>query len=119
MGVYLTDSTLQPLAPPLPTLCKQIKNKNTPEPKVQDLITVLALKKIEEQSTQKSQALAEPSSKILGKSYFKNPEVNKGYYSKKREGVADVDPKVSSHFQILGYGTICPHPWKSSKEGGH
>jgi len=30
----------------------------------------------------------------LGKSYFRDPEVNEGFYSKKREGVADVDPKV-------------------------
>jgi hypothetical protein len=32
--------------------------------------------------------------KILGKTYFRDPEVNKGFYSKKRDGVADVDPKV-------------------------
>ena len=35
--------------------------------------------------------------KILGKTYFRDPEVNKGFYSKKREGVADVDPKVKSN----------------------
>jgi hypothetical protein len=34
--------------------------------------------------------------KILGKNYFRNTEVNKGFYSKKREGVADVDPKVTN-----------------------
>ena len=40
-------------------------------------------------------ALVDPNSKILGKSYFfRNPEVNTGYYTTKREGVADVDPKV-------------------------
>ena len=32
--------------------------------------------------------------KILGKNYFRDTEVNEGFYSKKREGVADVDPKV-------------------------
>jgi len=32
--------------------------------------------------------------KLLGKNYFRDPDVNKGFYSKKREGVADVDPKV-------------------------
>ena len=34
--------------------------------------------------------------KLLGKNYFRDSEVNKGFYSKKREGVADVDPKVCS-----------------------
>ena len=29
------------------------------------------------------------------KEYFRDSEVNNGFYSKKREGVADVDPKVS------------------------
>jgi hypothetical protein len=32
---------------------------------------------------------------IIGKNYFANPEVNAGFYSRKRAGVADVDPKVS------------------------
>ena len=40
----------------------------------------------------------DPKGKILGKNYFSDPEVNKGFYSKKREGVADVDPKVKLHF---------------------
>lgn len=39
-------------------------------------------------------AILDTKSKILGKSYFRNPDVNLGYYSKKREGVAEVDPKV-------------------------
>jgi len=38
------------------------------------------------------------SGKILGKTYFRDPDVNKGFYSKKREGVADVDPKVMEPF---------------------
>jgi hypothetical protein len=38
------------------------------------------------------------SGKILGKTYFRDPEVNKGFYSKKRDGVADVDPKVKLSF---------------------
>lgn len=33
--------------------------------------------------------------KILGKNYFRDENVNLGFYSKKRDGVADVDPKVS------------------------
>lgn len=33
--------------------------------------------------------------KVMGKNYFRDPDVNKGFYSKKREGVSDVDPKVS------------------------
>jgi dynein heavy chain len=32
--------------------------------------------------------------RVIGKNYFRNPEVNRGFYSKKREGVADPDPKV-------------------------
>lgn len=39
--------------------------------------------------------LIDKNGKILGKTYFRDPEVNKGFYSKKREGVADVDPKAS------------------------
>ncbi len=35
---------------------------------------------------------------IIGREYFRNPEVNFGFYSKKREGVADVDPKVNFSF---------------------
>ena len=31
---------------------------------------------------------------LVGKDYFRNPEVNEGHYSKKRLGVSDVDPKV-------------------------
>ena len=33
--------------------------------------------------------------KILGKNYFRDSDVNLGFYSKKREGVSDVDPKVN------------------------
>jgi hypothetical protein len=46
---------------------------------------------------------------IIGKNYFRDADVNLGHYSKKREGVADVDPKVSLSFLIdafLGYGAI-------------
>lgn len=39
--------------------------------------------------------LLDKSGKILGKTYFRDPDVNNGFYSKKREGVADVDPKVN------------------------
>ena len=35
---------------------------------------------------------------IIGKNYFRNPNVNKGFYSKKREGVADPDPQVMEPF---------------------
>ena len=34
----------------------------------------------------------------MGKNYFRNPDVNQGFYSKKREGVADPDPKVMEPF---------------------
>jgi hypothetical protein len=36
--------------------------------------------------------------KVVGKNYFRNPNVNQGFYSKKREGVADPDPKVMEPF---------------------
>lgn len=38
---------------------------------------------------------------IIGREYFRNPEVNFGFYSKKREGVADVDPKVMEPFKPI------------------
>jgi hypothetical protein len=38
---------------------------------------------------------------IIGKNYFANPEVNAGFYSRKRAGVADVDPKVSYFIFLL------------------
>jgi len=46
-------------------------------------------------------ALIDPKGKILGKSYFRNPDVNKGYYSKKREDVHDIDPKVMEPFEPI------------------
>jgi hypothetical protein len=62
------------------------------------------------------------SGKILGKTYFRDPDVNKGFYSKKREGVADVDPKVSRLiFSILpiliyaGYGAFRSNPRKTTQ----
>ena len=39
--------------------------------------------------------------KIIGKNYFRNPNVNQGFYSKKRDGVADPDPKVMEPFQAI------------------
>lgn len=49
---------------------------------------------------------------VIGKEYFRNNEVNYGFYSKKREGVADVDPKVSSFAvtAVLGHGAIQTDP---------
>ena len=38
---------------------------------------------------------------IVGREYFRNPEVNMGFYSKKREGVADVDPKVMEPYKPI------------------
>ena len=43
---------------------------------------------------EKVTAYIDQNGKILGKNYFRDAIVNKGFYSKKREGVADVDPKV-------------------------
>lgn len=39
--------------------------------------------------------------KIIGKNYFRNPSVNQGFYSKKRDGVADPDPKVMEPYQAI------------------
>jgi hypothetical protein len=38
---------------------------------------------------------------LIGKNYFTNPEVNAGFYSRKRAGVADVDPKVMEPFEPI------------------
>jgi dynein heavy chain len=38
---------------------------------------------------------------IIGKNYFRNPDVNQGFYSKKRDGVADPDPKVMEPHQAI------------------
>ena len=35
---------------------------------------------------------------IVGKTLFREPQVNFGFYSKKREGVSDPDPKVMEPF---------------------
>jgi len=64
-------------------------------------------------------ALIDPKGNIFGKSYFRNPDVNKGYYSKKREDVHDIDPKVSINLTYLGHGAIRTNPWKTSKKGGY
>jgi hypothetical protein len=62
------------------------------------------------------------SGKILGKTYFRDPDVNKGFYSKKREGVSDVDPKVSSlkfftlpFLFIAGYGAVRSNPREATQ----
>lgn len=47
-----------------------------------------------QEKEEKVTAYIDQNGKILGKNYFRDPIVNKGFYSKKREGVADVDPKV-------------------------
>jgi len=64
-------------------------------------------------------SLVDKSGKILGKTYFRDPDVNKGFYSKKREGVADVDPKVTNFFlpSPLGHGAVCAYPWKATSPG--
>ena len=63
------------------------------------MTSYLGLKRRVEQIEQPAPdvSLVDKSGKILGKTYFRDPEVNRGFYSKKREGVADVDPKVTGH----------------------
>jgi hypothetical protein len=41
--------------------------------------------------------------RVADKSYFSNPCVNEGFYSLKRKGIADVDPKVSD-FEFYNFG---------------
>jgi hypothetical protein len=38
---------------------------------------------------------------MVGKDYFRDPDVNQGFYSRKRAGVADVDPKVMEPFEPI------------------
>jgi hypothetical protein len=38
---------------------------------------------------------------IVGKNYFRSDNVNQGFYSKKREGVSDPDPKVMEPFMPI------------------
>jgi len=40
-------------------------------------------------------------SEILGKDFYRAESVNQGHYSKKRQDVADVDPKVMEPFQPI------------------
>jgi hypothetical protein len=74
------------------------------------LTSYLGLKRRGDQVTSPEKgSLMDKSGKILGKTYFRDPEVNKGFYSKKRDGVADVDPKVSELTKFLpnvGHGAI-------------
>lgn len=37
---------------------------------------------------------ATPEGLLVGKKFYESKTVNEGHYSKKRDGVADVDPKV-------------------------
>ena len=54
---------------------------------------------------------------IVGREYFRNPEVNSGFYSKKRMGVADVDPKVTAQpLTRSGHGTLPPDPRQTPTE---
>jgi dynein heavy chain len=75
------------------TVGPQDKNNVLVANKVQKIPRATGIRRRELLNT--SSSLVDPKSKILGKSYFfRNPEVNTGYYSKRREGVSDVDPKV-------------------------
>ena len=55
---------------------------------------------------------------LVGKEFFRNPEVNLGFYSKKRTGVADVDPKVSlnQRLKYAGDGAVQPDPRQAAKK---
>lgn len=64
----------------------ELKKKSTVGPSKDSIIKANLVQKVPRASRIKS--------KIVTKSYFKNPIVSTGYYSKKREGVSDVDPKV-------------------------
>lgn len=55
------------------------------------------LKAVEEAAASADQKTANDTA-LIGREYFRNPEVNMGFYSRKRAGVADVDPKVSTRY---------------------
>ena len=55
------------------------------------------LKQVEEAAIAADQRTANDTT-LIGREYFRNPDVNLGFYSRKRQGVADVDPKVISNF---------------------
>lgn len=62
-------------------------------------VTVLGLKKREhllelEQKAASADQRTANDEPLVGREFYRNPEVNLGFYSKKRTGVADVDPKV-------------------------
>jgi len=58
------------------------------------------LKQVEEQAAQADQRTANDTT-LIGKEYFRNLGINRGFYSKKRQGVADVDPKVMEPFNPI------------------
>jgi hypothetical protein len=73
-----------------------------------NLIVVTGLKKkdflleVEQKAIAADQRTAN-NEPLVGREFFRNPEVNLGFYSKKRTGVADVDPKVRHNIPINGY----------------
>jgi len=88
-------------------------------------VTFLGLKKknflleVEQKAAAADQRTAN-NEQIVGKEFLRNPEVNLGFYSKKRTGVADVDPKVTLNKQLkrpfIGYGAFQPDPWQTAKK---
>ena len=81
---------------------EELKKRSTTGPSKDNIIKANLVQKVpratgikrREKLINAQSAIVDTKTKILGKSYFRNPDVNTGYYSKKREGVADVDPKV-------------------------
>lgn len=81
---------------------EELKKRSTVGPSKESIIKANEIQKVpraigikrREKLLNTQTAIVDTKSKILGKSYFRNPDVNIGYYSKKREGVSDVDPKV-------------------------
>ncbi len=49
---------------------------------------------IKKEKSENVASYGDSNGRILGKNYFIDENVNLGFYSKKRDGVADVDPKV-------------------------
>jgi hypothetical protein len=68
-------------------------NQKQKMPRARGLAKKDYLKQVEEQAANADQRTANDTT-LIGKEYFRNLGINRGFYSKKRQGVADVDPKV-------------------------
>ena len=95
-------------------------NQKQKMPRARGLVKKEFLKQVEEQAAQADQRTANDTA-LIGKEYFRNLGINRGFYSKKRQGVADVDPKVRNrhrpNIRLLGHGAFQPDPGQAPSQG--